>query len=108
MHDAPPPSSSKSSAGSDRLSHVLGVGLLLGMALLFSAYLWSSRESHTVKPVTLVTLRPPQQEFSSNIEIVPYQHEIESVASPCPTADAGQLCLIIGTRNATPNPMTFT
>ena len=106
MHDAPPPTTSNSSIGSDRLSHFLGVGLLLGMALLFSAYLWSSRESHAVQPVTLVTLRPHLHGSSSNIEVVPYQHEAAPVPNPCPPEQ--QLCLIIGTEISPPTTTTFT
>lgn len=76
------------------------------MTLLFATYLWSARESHAVKPVTLVTLRAPKHGFGSSIEIVPYQHEIESVASPCPPTE--RLCLVIGTERTTPETMTFT
>jgi hypothetical protein len=106
MHDAPPPPSSNSSTGSSRLSHFLGVGLLLGMALLFSAYLWSSRESHAVQPVDVVTLRPPLHGHSANIEIVPYQHAAEPVTPPCPPTE--RLCLVIGPQTATPETTTFT
>ena len=104
MHNATLPPSSNSYRG----SHFWGVGLLLGMALLFAAYLWSARESNAVKPVDVVMGSPSLQGSHTSIEIVPYQHDIERVEPTCPIAPAAELCLIIGTRNATPAPMTFT
>ena len=108
MHDAPPPTSTDRSTGNSRLSHFLGVGLLLGMALLFSAYLWSSRESHAVQPVNVVTLRPPVHGSSAAVEIVPYRHELQPAEPGCPETPAGQICLIIGPEIPTPESKTFT
>jgi hypothetical protein len=97
-----------SSTASDRLSHFLGVGLLLGMALLFAAYLWNARESHAVHPVDVVLRHSPPHGAVTSIEIVPYQHEHEPAEPQCPIAPAAELCLIIGPGNATPDSMTFT
>ena len=54
----------------------------------------------------LVTLRPPMHSSSSNIEVVPYQHEAEPAENPCPPEQ--QLCLIIRPGIATPQTTTFT
>ncbi len=108
MYDATPPTSNDSSTGNSRLSHFWGVGLLLGMAVLFAAYLWSAREPHAVKPVDVIMRRPLLQGANAWIEIVPYQHDIERAEPTCPIAPAAELCLIIDPGHATPASMTFT
>lgn len=108
MHDEPVRTSPNAPKASNLRSHPWGAGLLLVTVLLFSSFLWSSREPHAVQPLDVVTLRPPLQATSDEIEIVPYQHRIEPLAPRCPTIVPGTVCLIIGAGPATPPAMTFT
>ena len=109
MHDIEHPTSSNISPWNGRLSCFWGLGLLLGLAFLFAATLWLTRESAAVQPVNIVTLRPLLDNPSTSIEVVPYQHEIEPSQPDCAaTISVGGICFIIGTRNPAPAPMTFT
>ncbi len=93
---------------SGRRARFWGIGLLVGIVLLASVYLWSTRESPSAHPVNVVTVWPPIHPSSSGVEVVPVQYEFEFKLPPCPTTDTGQLCLIIGTGNVTPASANFT
>ncbi|MEZ4530007.1 MAG: hypothetical protein R2855_03165 [Thermomicrobiales bacterium] len=90
-----------------RLSQLWGVGVLIGMTLLFAVYLWSSRESTAVRPVDVVTLQSPAHAGSSTIQIVPYRQEF---APDCPldTPSSGFCLVIVDSPTPTPGSMTFT
>lgn len=91
-----------------RLAQAWGVGLLLALVVIFSAYAWTAREAGTTTPASLVTLRPHLRGNPSTIDVVPYQHEIAPAQPTCTTSNAGQLCLIIGSEPIDPDTMTFT
>lgn len=81
--------------------------MLIGMAVLVSIYLWSSRTSSTVD---IVTVRPAAQSANSSIQVVPYQQKLEPDAPRCsPKPSTGGFCLVIvANPTATPGSMTFT
>ncbi len=109
MHDTEHATLPNSAPWNGRRSCVWGVGLLLGLAVLFAATLWLSREPTAVQPVHIVTLRPVLDNPRTSLEVVPYQHEIEPSQPDCPASiPVGGICFIIGTGNPAPAPMTFT
>lgn len=108
MHDRTEQPTFPSTPWRTRLAHAWGVGLLLALVVIFSAYAWTARETGTAGPATLVTLRPHLRGSASSIDVVPYQHAISTVQPTCIANAPGQLCLIIGTDPANHEPMTFT
>ena len=90
-----------------RRSRLGRIGLLLGLTLLFSVYLWSAREPGSGQSVDIVTLRPPVLDTSTSIEIVPFHYPVGPRSVPCPNPNA-RLCLVIGAEGITPVPTTFT
>lgn len=90
------------------MSHRWGIGLLLGVLVLAAVALRVASEPHMARPVDLVTVRPSLHAVGPGVEVIPYQFAVESPTPACSSVPDGELCLIIGTGNATPAPKTFT
>lgn len=108
MHKALSPTTSHSSRHTSRRHQIWLAGLLLGMTLFVAHSIWNSPATHPVQPVRVIELGAQSPTSGVTVQIVPYQFDLQSNRPDCPATQTEQLCLVIGTGSASPQPMTFT